>query len=224
MGILEAAGSLSAVLVILMQFGLLRSQAIHGQTSLYAFESFFVAAFSVVAGILTGNPELYALAAITVVGKVILVPIIILRLTQGLDEHVEVKVPLAVKVPSSLLAAVVLTGITYAAGLKLPLPGPLLPQSTFSTGLAVVLIGFFFMITRLNTISQLIGLLTVENGIFLATVAVAPGLPFLVGILILFDVLIAVLVFGVLVRLLAVRRSTITTDPLRRLMCNELDQ
>lgn len=166
---------------------------------------------------MTGNPELYALAAITVVGKVILVPVIILRLTQGLDEHVEVKVPLAVKVPSSLLAAVVLTGVAYAAGLKLPLPGPLLPQSTFSTGLAVVLIGFFFMITRLNTISQLIGLLTVENGIFLATVAVAPGLPLLVGILILFDVLIAVLVFGVLVRLLAVRRSTITTDPLREL-------
>jgi len=110
-----------------------------------------------------------------------------------------------------------LTGVAYAAGLGLPLSGSLLPKSTFATGLAVLLIGFFFMITRLNTVSQLIGLLTVENGIFLATVAVAPGLPLLVGILILFDVLIAVLVFGVLVRLLAVRRSTITTKPLREL-------
>jgi hydrogenase-4 component E len=105
-----------------------------------------------------------------------------------------------------------LTGVAYAAGLGLPLSGSLLPKSTFATGLAVLLIGFFFMITRLNTVSQLIGLLTVENGIFLAT-----GLPLLVGILILFDVLIAVLVFGVLVRLLAVRRSTITTKPLREL-------
>jgi hydrogenase-4 component E len=200
-----------------MQFGLLRSQAIHGQTSLYAFESFFVAAFSVVAGIIAGNPEMYVLAAVTVVAKVVLVPVTVVRLTRDLDEHVEVEVPLMVNVPSSLLAALVFTGIAYAVGLKLPLHAALLPQSTFSIGLAVVLIGFFFMITRLNTISQLIGLLTLENGIFLGTVAIAPGLPLLVGLLILLDVLMAVLVFGVLVRLLAVRRSTVTTTPLREL-------
>jgi len=81
-----------------------------------------------------------------------LVPFIIVRLTRGLDEHVEVKVPLAVDVPSSLLASVVLTGIAYAAGLGLPLSGALLPKSTFATGLAVVLIGFFFMITRLTNL------------------------------------------------------------------------
>lgn len=217
MAVLEAAGSLSAVFVILMQFGLLRSQAIHGQTSLYAFESFFVAAFSVVAGLATGNPDLFFLAAVTVVAKVVLVPVVVLRLTRGLDEHVKVEVPLAVDVPSSLLSAVAFTGIAYAVSIRLPLDGALLPQAAFATGLAVVLIGFFFMITRLNTVSQLIGLLTVENGIFLATVAVAPGLPLLVGILVLFDVLMAVLVFGVLVRLLAVRRSTVTTTPLKEL-------
>ena len=214
---LQSLGSFAAVLVILMQFGLLRSRALHGQAALYAFESLFVAAFSVVAGIITGNPELYVLAAVTVVAKVVLVPVIVLRLTRNLDEHVEVEVPLAVNVPSSLLLSLVFTGIAYAASLKLPLHGALVPQSSFSIGLAVVLIGFFFMITRLNTISQLIGLLTLENGIFLGTVAVAPGLPLLVGLLILFDVLIAVLVFGVLVRLLASRRSTVTTTPLREL-------
>ncbi len=217
MGALEAVGNLSAVLVILMQFGLLRSRAIHGQTSLYAFESFFVAVFSGVAGLITGNVGLYVLAAVTVVAKVVLVPAIVLRLTRGIDEHVEVEVPLAVGVPSSLIAALVFTGIAYAATLKLNLRGVLLPHSAFAIGLAVVLIGFFFMITRLNTISQLIGLLTLENGIFLGTVAIAPGLPLLVGLLILFDVLMAVLVFGVLVRLLAVRRSTVTTSPLREL-------
>ena len=214
---LQSLGSFAAVLVILMQFGLLRSRAIHGQAALYAFESLFVAAFSVVAGIITGNPELYVLAAVTVVAKVVLVPVIVLRLTRDLDEHVEVEVPLAVDVPSSLLLSLAFTGIAYAASLKLPLHGALAPQSSFSIGLAVMLIGFFFMITRLNTISQLIGLLTLENGIFLGTVAVAPGLPLLVGLLILFDVLIAVLVFGVLVRLLASRRSTVTTTPLREL-------
>jgi hydrogenase-4 component E len=214
---LEAAGSLAAVLVILMQFGLLRSQAIHGQTSLYAFESLFVGAFSLVVGLVTGKLDLYLLAAVTVVAKVLLVPAIILYLTRDLDEHVEVEVPLTVGVGSSLLAALVFTGIAYAATLRLPLPGALLPQSVFSIGLAVVLIGFFFMITRPNLISQLIGLLTVENGIFLATIAVAPGLPLLVGLLILFDVLMAALVFGILVRLLAVQGSTITTTPLRKL-------
>ncbi|MBX6762174.1 MAG: hypothetical protein K6T51_01135 [Rubrobacteraceae bacterium] len=214
---LDALGGFSAVLVVLMQFGLLRSRAIHGHAALYAFESLFVAAFSALAGITSGNFELYVLAAVTVVAKVFVVPALIMRFTRDLDEHAEVEIPLAVGVPSSLLAALALTGLAYAAALRLPLHGPLLPHTSFALGLAVVLIGFFFMVTRLNTISQLVGILTLENGIFLGTVAIAPGLPLLVGLLILFDVLMAVLVFGVLVRLLAVRRATVTTTPLKEL-------
>ena len=58
--------------------------------------------------------------------------------------------------------------------------------------IALVLVGFFFMITRQNLISQIVGLLVLENGVFFATVTLAPGLPFAIGFLLLFDVLTAV--------------------------------
>ncbi len=217
MPVLVAAGGLAIALVILMQFGLLRSRATSGQTWLYSFESLFVAAFSTIVGLATGNGELYVLAGVTLVAKVALVPWLVFRLTSGLEERVKDEVPLSLGVPSSLISALLLTGIAFAAAVRLPLAGPLLPSSGFAMGLAVVLIGFLFTITRLNTISQLLGILTVENGIFLGTVAIAPGLPLLVGLLILFDVLMAVLVFGVLVRFLAMRHSTVTTSHLKEL-------
>ena len=78
--------------------------------------------------------------------------------------------------------------------------------------LSLVLIGFFFMITRQNVISQIVGLLTLENGVFVATVAIAPGLPFAIGFLLLLDLLPAVLFYGVFARLIAARAKTTSIE------------
>ncbi len=105
----------------------------------------------------------------------------------------------------SLLLGAVLAGFSYWSAAALDATGALLPDPILGMPIALILIGFFFMITRQNLISQIVGLLILENGVFFATVAIAPGLPFVIGFLLLFDVLAAVLFYGVLARLIVAR-------------------
>jgi hydrogenase-4 component E len=126
-------------------------------------------------------------------------------------------IPMVVNVPLSVLLGLALTGVAFLAAQPLPLQGDFLPRSTLAAGFALLLVGFQVMATRQHVIAQITALLTLENGAYLATIAIAPGLPPLVGVLILFDVLMAVMVFGILVRLLDARVDTATTERLTRL-------
>ena len=113
---------------------------------------------------------------------------------------------------TSLLIGVTLAGLAYWSAAALPIHGALLPAPALGMPLSLVLIGFFFMITRQNVISQIVGLLTLENGVFLATVAIAPGLPFAIGFLLLLDLLPAVVFYGVFARLIAARAKTTSIE------------
>ena len=73
------------------------------------------------------------------------------------------------------------------------------------------------MILRPYAPSQLLGFLVLENGATLAALVIAPGLPLILALLLLFDVLIGLLVFVLLVQYLGVQRTAVTTDVLNRL-------
>ena len=78
-------------------------------------------------------------------------------------------------------------------------------------------VGFLLAILRPNALAQVIAFLTLENGLFFGTVTLAPGLPFVVGVLLLIDVLAAVVVFAVLVRVMVMRRSSASVVTLSEL-------
>ena len=83
--------------------------------------------------------------------------------------------------------------------------------------LALTFIGLLLMATRRKAISQLIGLITIENGIFLAGLIATLGLPFFVEIGVFFDLLVAVGVTAVLTMRINEHFDTVNTDELRRL-------
>ena len=140
---------------------------------MYAVLSAFAAAYTLLVGVNRGDAALIVLAVWTAVIKVIVIPVAIDRqMTRQFSEH---EVPLVVQVPMSLLIGVTLAGLAYWSASALPIEGALLPTPALGMPLSLVLIGFFFMITRQNVISHIVGLLVLENGVFLATVAIAPG-------------------------------------------------
>jgi hydrogenase-4 component E len=89
--------------------------------------------------------------------------------------------------------------------------------AALAIAVAAILIAFLLMIIRPYAPSQLLGFLSVENGATLAALVVAPGLPLILAVLLLFDVLIGVVVFVVLVQYLAMERSSVSTHVLDRL-------
>jgi hydrogenase-4 component E len=176
---------------------------VHEQIRVYAVQSGFAAAYAVLVGIDNAAADVIVLGALTLVIKSALVPYAINRqLTFEAAEH---EVPLVIQVPMSLLLGAGLAGFAYWSAAALHAPGALLPTPVLGMPIALVLVGFLFMITRQNLISQIVGLLVLENGVFFATVAVASGLPFAIGFLLLFDVITAVLFYGILARLIVAR-------------------
>jgi hydrogenase-4 component E len=206
----HAVAAIVAIAALLSALALLAVKQVHEQVRVYAVQSLFAAGYTLLVGIDHVSPALIVLAMWTALIKVIVIPVSIDRqITRQVSEH---EVPLVVQVPMSLLIGTALAGLAYWSASVLSVHGALLPTPALGMPIAFVLIGFFFMITRPNVISQIVGLLTLENGVFFATVAVAPGLPFAVGFLLLLDLFPAVLFYGVLARLIAARAKGTSID------------
>lgn len=210
-----AITGLVVVAVLLTQLDLLRAFEVGEPVTLYAIQSFFVAVFAAAVGAQRGDIGLFVIATLTLVVKVWLVAKLLRAVIARAG--VGIVIPMIVNVPLSMLFGLALTGVAFLAAQPLPLQGQFLPRSALAAAFAILLIGFQVMATRQHVVTQIVALLTQENGGFLATIAIAPGLPPLVAVLILFDVLIAVVVFGVLVRLLNARVETATTERLTQL-------
>jgi hydrogenase-4 component E len=206
----HAAAALLAIAALLSALMLLAVKQVHEQVRVYAVQSVFAAGYTLLVGINRGDAALIVLAVWTAAIKVVVIPVTIDRqITRQISEH---EVPLVVQVPMSLLIGVALAGLAYWSASALPIHAALLPTPALGMPLSLVLVGFLFMITRQNVVSQIVGLLVLENGVFLATVAIAPGLPFAIGFLLLLDLLPAVLFYGVFARLIAARAKTTSIE------------
>jgi formate hydrogenlyase subunit 4/hydrogenase-4 membrane subunit HyfE len=212
-----AGASVTAVGALLLELGMLRSQDVWEQLRLYGLSSGLVAALAVgTAATGHGGSDLYALGAVTVAFKALLFPIGIGAVLRNLEA--EQRVPSLVRAPTAVLLAIALSSFSFAALSQLQLgTATALPRSALAIAVAGVLVAFLLMVLRPYAPSQLLGFLVLENAVTVASLVIAPGLPLILALLLLFDVLIGVLVFVVLVQYLAMERSAVTTDVLARL-------
>jgi hydrogenase-4 component E len=197
----EAFAGTVAMLLLLVQLSLFRSVVIAEFVRIYIVQAWLVAAICFGVGLTEGAWDLIVLAALTLVFKGVLLPRYMQSLAKGISARVEL--PARINVLLSLLIAGGLIGLSILTSVQLPLhQGAFLPRADLATTLSMVFIGFLVAILRPNALAQVVAFLTLENGLFFGTVTLAPGLPFVIGILLLIDVLVAVVVFAVLVRAL----------------------
>ena len=211
-----AVSSVAAVAVLLVAFALLRSQDVWEQLRLYALSSGLVAALAFAAAGTAHGAGLYALGAVTIAFKALAVPLFIGIVIRTLE--VRVRVPSVIGFPSAVLVGIALASFSFLALARLPLQSTSkLPLSALAVSVAVVLVSFVLMIVRPFAPSQLIGFLMLENGVSLASLVLAPSLPMILALLLLFDVVVGVLVFVLLVQYLGIHRTSVATETLHRL-------
>jgi formate hydrogenlyase subunit 4/hydrogenase-4 membrane subunit HyfE len=217
LSVFGAATTITAVLVLLLELGMLRSQDIWEQLGLYSLASFVVAALAVVtAATGHGSSSLYVLAVVTIALKSLLLPGGIRFVLRNLE--IEPRVPSRLGVPSGVLIAIALSAFAFVV-LRPVHIGALsaLPRSALPVAVGGALAAFELMVLRPYAPSQLLGFLALENALTVATLVIAPGLPIILALLLLFDVLVAVVVFVVLVQYLVLERTAVLTDVLDRL-------
>ena len=192
-------------IVILCAAGMLVSAYLMvGQKSLfttirlYGVQSLLLATVAVVMAISDRRPHLFVMATMTTVLKGFAIPLFLMRVVDRIGIHREIEPFL--NVPTSLLACLGLTVVGYRVSTGFPEGTIGVTHHVLGVGLSTLMIGLFLMVTRKKAISQVIALLTVENAIFLIALGITSGMPLVVELGIFFDVILAVVVLGVLVR------------------------
>lgn len=214
-GVYAAIANGLAVLVLLTEFAMLRTALLRAQVRLYAAQSLLVSILAVAVAVRYGVPELYALAALSLLLKVVAVPWWVLRMLRSADT--EIAGSGALGVASEVLLAVALATFGFFATRRFQVTSPALPTTALGLAMAVILVAFVLMIVRRDVVSQAVGFFSLENGVSLVSLVVAAGLPLILEVAFLFDLLVAVVVFGVLMKLHHQRSASLSTTSLTRL-------
>jgi hydrogenase-4 component E len=211
--------SLMAIASLLLAFVMLGSRWLRHYLYAFAAESWLIAALSAAVGFYGNYPELYLIAILTLLFRGCFLPYLILRIIRRLNVAREVHVILQASSCMVIGALAVVFALVVATriGADLGLAGTVAVLA-LTVMLAMKLIGFLMLTVRHEAISQILGLLVLENGIFLGAQILVPGMPLLIEIVILFDLLIVVACFGLLVQFLLSHVGTTSSLELRRLV------
>jgi len=139
-------------------------------------------------------PHLYITAAIALVIKAIIIPASLHRIIQklGIERHIEPVGGFGIV----MIAGIGLVALSMAVMMKVTVGESLLVREDLAFALSVLLLGLLMMVTRQNAVSQVVGFMSLENGLILAA-AGAQGMPLVVEISVAFSILIALFVIGI---------------------------
>jgi len=187
--------NLMAALMLLIAFAMLAQRRVLSLVYLFAWQGAILAVNSVIVGWYTGHTELYVSACFTVALKVIALPLVLHHLIHRLDIKWDVET--LINIPTTLLAGLVL--VVFAFNLAVPISqlAGTITRGTLGIAIAVVLLAFLMMITRHKAVPQVIGFLAMENGLFFAATSATYGMPMVVELGILLDVIVGVLILGI---------------------------
>lgn len=208
---------LFAAFILVSSFLVLATKRLYVHVRLYATQSFFLALVAFLVAAFGGEPHIFIAAALTFIFKVILMPFWFRRIINRLNVQQEAQ--LTLNVPASLIvAAGLVLGADYLTRTILETNQTFeLSRNVLTVSLSVVLMGLFTMVTRKKALTQVIGFLTIENGLFLAGIAITKGMPMIVELGVFFDVLVAVFIMGVLLYRINETFDTINVEKLTKL-------
>jgi hydrogenase-4 component E len=207
-----------AVFVLLVVFVMLRQRLLHSQVRLYALQSLAVSALAGVLATSEHVSDLYVLAGLSFVLKVIVVPVIILQLLR--EAEVDLVGSQRFGVASAVLLGVAVSVFAFLAVESVHIGGSGakgLPVPALGAAAATVLVSFVLVMYRADVVSQAIGFFSMENGVSVASLVVAARMQAILEIAFLFDLLVAGVAFGIIMRAHHRRSASLSTETLDQL-------
>lgn len=196
----EFAGSLVhflGMMLLISSFGILASSQLGACIRLYAVHSFLLAMITAVIAYSHHVEHLIIPALLTLILKTVVIPQVFFRIIQRLGIRKEVES--YINIPFSLLLAVLLVFVSFYVTGDGRVLKPVAFNEFIPLAVSTVFFGMLMMTTRKKAILQVLGLLLIENGLFLMAITMTFGMPLLVEMGIFFDVLVLVVILGIFV-------------------------
>ena len=187
--------NLLAALLLLLAFAMLSQRRVLSLIHLYTLQGITLVAATTVVGFVTHQPHLYFSAGLTLLLKVILIPMLLHRVIERLNVRWDVET--LINIPATMLIGIVLVMFAFYLAHPIAHMSTTITRGTLGIALACILLSFMMMITRSKAVPQVIGFLSIENGLFFAATAATYGMPMIVELGIALDVLVGMLILGV---------------------------
>jgi hydrogenase-4 component E len=187
--------NLLGAVLLLLAFAMISQRRVLSLIHLFTMQGATLVVSTAVVGYVTRQPHLYVSAGITFVLKVLVIPILLHRVIDRLEVRWDLES--LINIPTTMLIGILL--VIFAFNLALPIAqlSSTISRGSLGIALACVLLSFLMMITRAKAVPQVIGFLSMENGLFFAATAATYGMPMVVELGIALDVLVAMLILGV---------------------------
>jgi hydrogenase-4 component E len=197
--------------LVLVSFMLLYQDRMFGLLNVFALHAFVLALSVAWQAFIQNAPHLYVTAAIALLFKAVIIPVALHRIVLRLGIHRTLET--VVGVGLTMLAGMGLVALSIVVMLPASADADPLAREDLAFALAVVLLGLLMMVTRRNAVSQVVGFMSMENGLVLAATG-AKGMPFVVEISVAFSILIAFIVIGIFLFRIRERFDTVDVQAL----------
>ncbi len=197
--------------LVLVSFMMLYQDRLYALLNVFALHALVLTLSVAWQAYIQDAPHLYITAAIALLFKAIVIPLALHRMIVRLGIHREIET--AVGVGLTMLAGMGLVALSMVVMLRVTPEADPLAREDLAFALSVLLLGLLVMVTRRNAVSQVVGFMSLENGLILAATG-AKGMPLVVEISVAFSVLIAFIVIGIFLFRIRERFDTVDVSAL----------
>jgi len=199
--------------LVLLSFMLLYQDRMYALLNIFALHAFVLSLSIVWQAVIQDAPHLYVTAAISLLFKAVAIPMALRRLVQRLNIHRTIET--VVGIGPTMLLGMGLVALSMQLMLSATAASDPLIREDMAFALSIVLLGLLMMVTRRNAVGQVIGFMSIENGLVLAATG-ARGMPLVVEISVAFSILIAFIVIGIFLFRIRERFDTVDVQALDR--------
>ncbi len=197
--------------LVLVSFLMLYQDRLYALINVFALHAFVLALSVAWQAFIQDAPHLYVTAVIALGFKAIVIPVALHRIVERLGIHREIET--VVNIGVTMLGGIGLVALAMVVMLRVTPTADALAREDLAFALSVLLLGLLMMVTRRNAVSQVIGFMSLENGLILAATG-AKGMPLVVEISVAFSVLIAFIVIGIFLFRIRERFDTVDLQAL----------
>jgi len=187
--------NLLAAIMLLITFAMLSQRRPLSLNRLFILHGVVLVLSSLLVAYVTGNKHLYYSAGLTFAIKVVLIPWIIHKVIIRLKAESDVDT--LINVPTTMLIGIVLVVIAFNLAMPIAQLATSITSGILGIALACILLSFMMILIRSKAMPQVIGFLTMENGLFFAATAATSGMPMIVELGVALSVVGGTLILGV---------------------------
>lgn len=190
--------AISGAILLIATFGIVVTRGFIDWLNAYRYQSITLAGVTAIVGYVTGIWEIYVAAGLTLVIKSIIIPKVLTYVTRKLEIEFKLETNPYLSIRASVLVSAFLVALSYFLIQQIPFKSDQIVNVYLPVSVAQFFIGLFVLVNRRTVLSQVVGLLIIENGLFLFAIALTHGVSLLIEIGIFIDILVGILISSIL--------------------------